>query len=160
MADAGRGFGYWLSIFANLAVVAGIVFLGIEIHQNTSMIEAQMNQSRTDAAMSQQQGTYNSEFMPSILVKLENGEELTAEEMRRYESYFRSFNRNMDNQLWQYRRGFLGTNIPRSVRDAVQQVIGGNQASLDLWDRQKASYTDEYAAFVEEALAEIRAQVP
>jgi len=161
MSEAsGRGFGYWLNIFANLAAVAGIVFLGVQIRQNTAMTEAQMNQSRTDAAMVQQQGTYNSEFMPPIMVKLETEEELTHEEMRRFESHFRSFSRNMDNQLGQYSHGFLGENIPRSMRSAVRGVTAGNQPSLDLWDASKLAYTDEYVAFVEEAIADLRGGTP
>jgi hypothetical protein len=42
-----RGFGYWLSIFANLAVVAGIVFLGVEIRQNSEMMKAQIRNDIT-----------------------------------------------------------------------------------------------------------------
>jgi len=108
--------------------------------------------------LSQQQATYNSEFMPPILVKVESGEQLSAEEMFRYEPYFRAFNRNMDNQLWQYDHGFLGNNITRSIRGAVREVIGGSQLGIDEWERQKASYTDEYIAFVDEAIADLRSQ--
>ncbi len=148
----------WLSLGANLGVVIGLVLLVTEIRQNTDMMEAQINHSRTETAMSEQQGIYNSEFMPAILVKVEKGEQLAAEEMRRYEYYLRGFNRNMDNQLWQYNRGFLGSNIPRSIRGAVREVIGGSQLGMDEWERQKASYTDEYIAFVDEAIADLRSR--
>ena len=36
-----RGFGYWLGIFANFAVVGGIIFLGVEVRQNSLMMRAQ-----------------------------------------------------------------------------------------------------------------------
>lgn len=156
MSDAGRGFGYWLNIFANLAVVAGIVFLGIEIRQNTAMMESQIMQSRTEAAMSEQQALFNSDYLPAILVKVRRGEELTAEEMLRYETNFRAFNRNMDNQIWQHRHGFLGDNIPRSVRTSVRTVIGGSRLAIEMWDSSKHTYTDEYIAFVDEAIADLR----
>lgn len=159
-ARAGRGFGYWLNVFANLAVVGGIVFLGVEIRQNTDMIESQIMQSRTEAAMSEQQAFFNSDYLPAIEVKVRRGEELTAEEMLRYERDFRSFNRNMDNQLWQYRRGFLGENIPRSVRAAVRNVMGRSPLTVEMWDSSKRSYTDEYIAFVDEAIADLRSSTP
>ena len=146
----------WLSVGANLGVVAGLVLLIIEIQQNTDMMEAQINQSRTETAISEQQAIYNSEFMPPILLKVQDGEQLSAEEMRRYHHYIRGFNRNMDNQLWQYRRGLLGENIPRSVRSAVRQVLGGSSHSIEVWDGRKVAYTDEYVAFVEEAIADLR----
>ena len=145
----------WIGLLANLGVITGLVFLAVELRQNTNMMEAQINQDRTDTALSFQQANYNQEFMPPILVKVENGESLSREEMRRYESYFRGFNRNMDNQLWQYRQGFLGENIPRSVRFAVQGVIGGSRMSVDLWEQTKQGYTDDYIAFVDEAIADL-----
>ena len=148
----------WLSLGATVGVVIGLVLLVMEIRQNTDMMEAQINQSRTEAAMSEQQAFFNSEFMPAILVKVESGEQLSAEEMLRYQADFRSFNRNVDNQLWQYNRGFLGNNIPRSVRGAVREVIGGSQLGIDEWERQKESYTDEYIVFVDEAIADLRSQ--
>jgi hypothetical protein len=94
------------------------------------------------------------------VVKAENDEQLTAEEMFRFEANFRAFHRNMDNQLWQYRRGFLGENIPRSVRNAVRGVVGASATSLALWDRQKVMYTDECITFVEEAIADLRSPEP
>ena len=148
----------WLSLGATIGVVIGLVLLVMEIRQNTDMMEAQINQSRTETAMSQQEATYNSEFMPPILVKVESGEQLSAEEMLRYEPYFRAFNRNMDNQLWQYDHEFLGNNITRSIRGAVREVIGGSQLGIDEWERQKESYTDEYIVFVDEAIADLRSQ--
>ena len=148
----------WLSLGATVGVVIGLVLLVMEIRQNTDMMEAQINQSRTEAAMSEQQAFFNSEFMPAILVKVESGEQLSAEEMLRYQADFRSFNRNVDNQLWQYNRGFLGNNIPRSLRGAVRAVIGSSQLGIDEWERQKESYTDEYIVFVDEAIADLRSQ--
>jgi hypothetical protein len=154
----GRSFGYWLTIVANLAVVGGIIFLGVEIRQNSVMIEAQIMQSRTEAAMAEQANLFNSEFMPAIILKVKNDEELTPEEMGRYGPWVRGLNRNLDNQLWQWRRGLLDDNIPRSVRGAVLANIGVSPVAITTWDRQKASYTDEYLAFVEEAIADLRSQ--
>ncbi len=76
--------------------------------------------------------------------------------MIRYSTYFRAFNRNMDNQYWQYNQGYLGENILRSIKGASRLVIAGNSLGLERWDDQKYSYTDEYVAFVEEAIADLR----
>lgn len=35
----------WLTLLANVGVIAGIVFLGIEIRQNTEMIQSQTRDS-------------------------------------------------------------------------------------------------------------------
>ena len=143
----------WLSLGANLAVLVGLILLIVEIRQNTDMMESQIHQSRTETAVSEQQAIFNSDYMPAILVKVADGEPLTAEELRRYEPYFRAFNRNMDNQLWQFNHGFLGANIPRSVGNGVQAVIGGSQLGIELWQRMRIQFTDDYIAFVDSVLS-------
>jgi hypothetical protein len=146
----------WLSLAANIGVVVGLLLLIVEINQNTEMMRSQMNQLRADSAMSQQHAYFNSEHLPAIMTKISNREELTPEENRRYRSYFRSFHRGQDNNLWQYNQGFLGENIPRSVEGAVRGIVGMNEFTLATWDAQKHGYTDEYVAFVEEAISDIR----
>ncbi len=146
----------WLTLGANIGVVIGLVLLIFEIGQNTDMMRAQINQSRTDTAVSEQQAVYNSDYLPALIAAADRGEQFSDEEMIRYRSYFRAYNRNMDNQLWQYYQGFLGENIPRSIKGASRGVIAGNSVGLELWESQKYSYTDEYVAFVEEAIADLR----
>lgn len=148
----------WLTLGANLGVVVGLGLLIVEIRQNTLLMEAQMMQSRTDAAMEEQQAVYNSDYIPRMRVKIAAGEALSEEEAFRHETWFRSFNRNMDNQLWQHTHGFLGDNIPGSIGTAVRVIIGGSEVGRAEWERQRPTYTNEYIALVEEVLADIDAR--
>ena len=79
----------WLSLGANVGVVIGLMLLIIEINQNTEMMQAQINQSRTDTALSEQQAGFNSDYIPGIRVKVARGEQLSDEEMIRYENWIR-----------------------------------------------------------------------
>ena len=146
----------WLTLGANIGVVIGLALLVYEINQNTQMMQAQINQNRTDTAMSEQQAVYNSDYVPAMEVKISNGDELSEEELIRYEHIFRAFNRNMDNQFWQYNHGFLGENIPYSIKRAVRHVIAGNRLGIAAWDESKRVYSSEYVAFVDDAIADLR----
>ncbi len=146
----------WLTLSANIGVVLGLVLLIVEIGQNTEMMQAQINQMRADSAMNYQYAYFNSEYLPAIREKISSGSELSREEVRRYRSYIRAFNRSQDNNLWQYNQGYLGDNIPRSIEGAVRGFLGGSEFSIAIWDSQKFGYTDEYVAFVEEAIADLR----
>ena len=64
----------WLTLGTNMAVVIGLALLVYEIKQNSEMMRAQINQSRTDTALSEQQADYNSEYMPGIVVKIKSSE--------------------------------------------------------------------------------------
>jgi hypothetical protein len=146
----------WLTLGANIGVVIGLALLIYEINQNTEMMQAQINQDRTDTSLSEQQAVFNSDYIPAMDVKIRNGEQLSDEELVRYQHHFRSFNRNMDNQLWQYNHGFLGENIPYSIRRAVRIVIAGNELGIAAWDESKRIYTGDYVAFVDDAIADLR----
>lgn len=146
----------WLSLGANIGVVIGLILLIIEIRQNTDMMRAQINQSRTDTALFQQYAMSDTDYIAPIIAKTMRGEELTDEEVLRYDARMRAFNRNQDNNLWQYNQGYLGENIPRSIKGGVRAVIGRTKLGIETWDRQKYSYTEEYAAFVDEAIADLR----
>ncbi len=146
----------WLSLGANIGVVVGLFLLVVEIGQNTDMMRAQINQSRTDTALFQQYSLADTDYIAPIIVKSMRGEQLSDEELIRYDARMRAFHRNQDNNLWQYNQGYLGENIPRSIKGGVRAVIGRSELGLSTWDRQKYSYTEEYAAFVEEAIADLR----
>ena len=146
----------WLTLGANIGVVFGLMLLIVEIGQNTYMMRAQINQSRTDTALFQQYSMSDTDYIAPIVAKIQRGEQLSDEETIRYGARMRAFNRNQDNNLWQYNQGYLGENIPASIRGGVRAVIGQSELGLATWDYQKYSYTDEYVAFVDEAIRDLR----
>jgi hypothetical protein len=139
-----------------VAIVASLVLVAYELRQNTLMIQAQINQTRADLAVSEQVATYNSEYIPRLLVKVENQEPLTDEEMVRYRTYVRGFLRNQDNAYWQYRQGLLEENTPDSIRAAVQAVVGQPKLGREVWESQKPTYTAEFVRFVDAAIADLK----
>ncbi len=146
--------GQTIGIVANLGVIAGIVFLAIEIEQNTAMIEAEMRQSRAEIALGMTQALFNSDYLPEIFVTAREGEQLTAVQAERLKHWFRGFNRNLENQLHQYREGLLTEEIPRSVRLAIQDSFVGIPATKEMWASTKLQFSDDYIKLVDEVLAE------
>ena len=96
----------WLSLLANIGVIAGIVFLGLEISQNSRMMEAQ-----TRAQISQSiTGLIESDRNPDVveaLLKLRDGEELNGKDSYFLESRARLFLRSWENTYYQYENGLL-----------------------------------------------------
>jgi hypothetical protein len=71
--------GQTISIFANIGVIAGIVFLGIELDQNNDLLAAQ---ARYDLIVrrADMNDTFNDPRMLEILWKYETGKSLTPVE--------------------------------------------------------------------------------
>jgi hypothetical protein len=102
--------------------------------------------------MASNEHSFNSDYIPPIVAKVQRGDELSAEERIRFNDYFRAMNRNQDNVLSQYDAGMLGTNTPRSIITYVCQFIHNWEASQAAWEFTKDGYTDRYILFVEDAL--------
>jgi hypothetical protein len=147
-------FSRWLTLGANLAVLASIVFLAIEIQQNTEMTRAEITQSRAEAAMSLAESTYNSEFMPDIWVKIREGQSLTASEEFRYRTWIRATLRNQENNLQQYNQGLLGEHMPRAISGVIKAVIVTSPLGLEYWEGAKHFYSDDFIEIVDSVIAE------
>ena len=144
----------WLTLGANLAVLVGIVFLAIEIQQNTVMTRAQITQGRAEAAMSLAESTYNSDFMPDIWVKVGEGQSLTASEKFRYLTWIRATLRNQENNIQQYNQGLLGEHMPRAVSGVIRAVIETSPVGREYWEGAKHLYSDEFIEIVDSVIAE------
>lgn len=144
----------WLSIGANLAVLASIVFLAVEIRQNTEMTRAQITLGRSQNTLDLASAQFNSDYIPEILVKVSDGEDLTRTELYRYRTHLRALLRIYDNDLQQQNMGLLGDHISRNIPKIIDNWIVRNPLGRDFWARNKASFSDEFVEFVDAEIAE------
>ena len=86
----------WLTLSANLGVIAGIVFVAFELRQNSELMRAQISMDRSSVARQEFYEIANNDYLLAIDVKLRSevedfplatgwSELLTAEERRRYQ---------------------------------------------------------------------------
>ena len=144
----------WLSIGANLAVLASIVFLAVEIRQNTEMTRAQITLGRSQNTLDLASAQFNSDYIPAILVKVSDGEELTRTELYRYRTHLRALLRIYDNDLQQHSMGLLGEHIPQNIPRIIDRWIVRNPLGRDFWESNKASFSNEFVEFVDAVIAE------
>jgi len=143
----------WLTLVANIGVILGLILVAYELRQNSELMRVQISQARADSAMASNEHSFNSSYIPPILVKVQQGDDLNPEERIRFADYFRAINRNQDNALGQYDAGMLGENTPRSIMTFTCQFIGTSEASRAAWEYTKTGYTDRYIEFIEKTMA-------
>jgi len=139
----------WLMLAANFGVLLGLGLVIYEIRQNSDLMQIQISQARADAAMASNQHTFESDYIPAILVTIQQGGELSEEDMIRYVNWFRSMNRNQENILNQYKFGMLDENIPRSIEDYARATIWQSEYSREAWRITRPGYTDQYVTLIE-----------
>jgi hypothetical protein len=92
--------GQTIQILANLGVIAGIVFLGIEVQQNNTLLGAQTRTSRTQLRVDGLQSLMSNLELLQARVKLREGQALTPVEQMQLDM-------DVTRQLvvWQYIHG-------------------------------------------------------
>jgi hypothetical protein len=117
----------WLSLIANFGVIAGLIFLGLEIQQNTIAVRASAIQESTDVARNQVLTlATNTELLEATMKDLDEMSEIDRQ--RVYWSS-RSFWIGMQGLYRQWKLGVL----PEPEWQMWHQVICNNYRSVKIW---------------------------
>ena len=95
----------WLMFAANLGVIAGILFLGIEINQNRELTKAQIRHELSQGAIDTILREASDPTMAAISLKGMNDEAMTPEESLVYERLVTAWFRYIESVHYQYRNG-------------------------------------------------------
>jgi hypothetical protein len=78
----------WLTLLANLGVLGGLVFVGLEIRQNTSQLRADASYSITESVNQMNEGMYGDAALTELVLRGEqNLDALDAIDRTRFEYY-------------------------------------------------------------------------
>lgn len=144
----------WLTLAANLAVLASIGFLALEIRQNTEMTRAQITQSRAEASVNLLETFFNSDYIPPIREKIEKGDDLSFQERARYLGWLRAVLRNLDNNFQQYQQGLLDEHVAQSNTEAIRSLVYAHPISRVFWDEVKHTFSDEFVEYADSQIEE------
>ena len=146
--------GQSISILANVGVIAGIIFLAVEVQQNTELLTAQIQAYRFEMLRGFSQGIQGNTDLAGAMAKLENGETLTGPEEMLVRvtalNVFRSWQ-------WQYteaREGRLSEENLRSSMLLWRAAVRGEGIVRwpvgAYWSSMKDQLPPDFVQFVEE----------
>jgi hypothetical protein len=144
----------WLQVVATIGVIASIIFLGLELRQNSDLMKAQIYQSRAEAIQETFLTNQESEYIVPILVKMEqaytNGATvpeavalLTAGEEMRIGFFMKRQIRHLDNMYYQHALGL----IDEEYMTWWKRIIAGN---VEEWYEVLGENIDGRQSFVDE----------
>lgn len=135
----------WLTLVANIAILGGLVFLALEIQQNTNAVRSAAVQEATNVAREH----------PLIYAQ---NPEINRLAMADYASLSEEDQRRrfwLDVSFWHamqglYRQHEMGT-LPESEWEVWARIICANyaQAQPQLWARAAATHASDFVRFVE-----------
>lgn len=140
-----------VSIIANLGVIAGIIFLGYEIRQNTVAISGATIQAISEQS---QQSAYLALEVPELQTAWQRAgrglEYMTAEDLSVLTWYFTGMVRTVENR---FRQAQIGT-----VYAEIIEQIGGNSGAYRhpffgfFWSFSRNEYSEDFREWVDENL--------
>lgn len=148
-----RDFGQAINTLANVGVIAGIVFLAVELSQNNELLEME---ARTVLIQNQQDGwdriAENPELV-SLFIKDRNGELLTEAEEFRLNAFWMSYLIRSEWQFTHFSDG--GTNLESLRRvnatyGSFRRTWSGNATGARSASRK--SFSPEFASYVDRVI--------
>lgn len=143
-----------LTLFANLAVVVGIIFLALEMRQNTNMMQAQIRDSITTKQMTLTEWIGTDSAVASIFRRGNNGLELNEDERIMYDFLVNGMFREWENSQYQYRRGLYSSEEYESRRGRWQREMA-RPGFRDVWPRVSELFAPDFRAVIDSLAAEM-----
>jgi hypothetical protein len=135
-----------LTLLGNIGVVAGIVFLGIEMHQNTNAMIAASRQSVVTNAQAE---LFKVTDDPSLWLFANQVAPLSPEEQVRFSAYLGALARAREYSWLQYRDGSIDEAQWATEYEVTRWVFGTSRAR-EWWEKSgRVTVSPSYAAFVD-----------
>jgi len=137
--------GQTIGILANLGVIAGIIFLGLELRQNNELLAAQARQAQLEARSSATTLILNNPELAQIAYTASVGEPLAPEEGYVYETYVVNQIAQMQWQYGEYAAGYIDR-IPIPAWRVAAQIPRWQEIYRSI----NISSSSEFAQFMED----------
>jgi len=139
----------WLTLGANLAVLTGIVLLIAELNQNDEIMRAQIRNEITQGELSLLALTAENRELVDILVRADQGEELTPTETRMYSSRSESVFRLWQNVHYQGRNGMYDEEEFSKHIQTMASVLNNSPGLVTYWCGARLVYPAAFAAEID-----------
>lgn len=142
----------WISVLANLGVVVGIVFLVVEIRQNTEALRAETHLAMFQGA--QQELFVTIDHPRMVTIAADPDEPVTFEDLARLDSFLTAA-LNARQYAWrQYRAGVLDEQTWVAETNIIALLVG-SERTRDWWENLgRVQFEDAFAADVDAIIAD------
>lgn len=149
----------WINIAASVGVLLGILFLGLEIRQNTEMMRSQARDAITDKQMMFSEWvTTEPEMAVAIVAAGEGLQNMDPEHRIMYLYFLAGVWREWENSYYQYQQGLFDAEEfePRMLRWRSQME---SAAARSQWAVTRLWYAPGFRAEVDRLVDEIVAEI-
>ena len=145
-----------ISLIANVGVIGSIVFLGIEMQQNTDMMQSQTRNSIVENQLSFYESIVDNADFAEIATDFRadpNAYPLGSSERFRYVFYVMSQFRMWENEWYQFKKGLFDANEFDSRVVTWKRNINV-EIKKEIWFTQRESYSKDFSDYLNSIIEE------
>jgi hypothetical protein len=139
----------WSEIVSSVAIVATLVYLAVEITQNTKALQAQTSQAVLESAQTELHLLMEN---PDLALALGNDEPLTELQHVRLDSFLTAFLRSREFAWLLYEDGAIGQEQWNTELAVLVGGMGSKKPRLWWHKLGRHSFSDEFVTFVDSTL--------
>ena len=154
------GLNRWLTLGANIGVVIGIAFLVVEINQNTVSNRIAARDSATQGHIDYMAHLLDSSVLASAAAKTWANQELSHLETNQLIVWHEIRWRHYERVFYQYKNGVISdqewTGYESGIKQSFQEDDVFWKISRDSWEQAKGKLSEDFTAYVEELVGDLR----
>jgi hypothetical protein len=131
----------WMEVLANLGVLVGIVFLTLEVSQNTLATKSQASLAVQMAISDRIAEATNNPALFDAIAKSYADEELSEKDKLLFSFYLHANLTAIDAALTQYNLGVIDTNVVESFDSELLMMTHQLEYSRENWKYQASSFS-------------------
>ena len=135
----------------SVAVVVTLIYLAIQIRQQTAATRIRMRQAISDAQFANINSRATDENLPIIIMKANRGEQLSQDEKDRLYFHLDASLRQFENFYSHYQSSVLSDKDWEALAEGLKRTLR-TDVSLGMWDGMKDSYNADFRDQVDNAL--------
>jgi hypothetical protein len=134
----------WLTLGANVGVLLGIAFLIVELNQTNEMNRGETRNQIASELSELLRDVSNNPQLAELIVRAENGEELTPRENMQYTQRILSMLRYFENVHYQFRQGLYDESEFSTQKEAWRKVYAGSKTTVGIWCEYRMTFSPEF----------------
>ncbi len=141
-------------IFIALAVVGSLIFVGLEIRQNTKSARSSTLQLNADHWLNYFAIISDPKFIDIYAKGSLGSDDLDQNQFRQFFLLCRATFMGMENQHYQFQNGLLDSDTYAGYQVTIREQIHAFPGIRAMWQLVRHSYGADFAAFVDKEIAE------
>jgi uncharacterized membrane protein len=145
---------FLVQIFAGIAVVGSLIYVGLQVKQNTQTLQIIAQRDSSTEYISYQRMLIQDEELLELVMRSETDpDSLNELEKRRAWGAVDIMIEMSASEFYRFRRGVLPAYAWESIERVLHDLMA-MQVYQEYWDARKHSYPEEYQSFVNQVIKE------